>query len=122
MVFSIKGGQQLEVMYEPGTPLASGGEEVEGDDIEDGDEGIQGRDIPEFQQLGPVLVEEQAADKIVVGEMELTARSSVERLRQAARYLRVSAPGSKQKIFQRNQRSTSHCFEDECVGSCKTGV
>ena len=93
--------KQLEVMYEPGTPLASGGEEVEGADIEDGDEGIQGRDIPEFQQLGPVLVEEQAADKIVVGEVELTARSSVERLRQTARYLRVSASGSKQKIFQR---------------------
>ena len=93
--------KQFEVMYEPGTPLASGGEEVEGADIEDGDEGIQGRDIPEFQQLGPVLVEEQAADKIVVGEVELTARSSVERLRQTARYLRVSASGSKQKIFQR---------------------
>ena len=93
----------FEVEYEPGTPLADGEDEVQGADIGDAfrDEGIQGRDIPEFQQLGPVLHESESADKVVVGEEELTASSSVEKLRRAARFLKVSASGSKQKIFNK---------------------
>ena len=99
-----QGGQQLDVAYEPGSPLGSEG--GEGDEVQgaDGggevpDKGIQGRDIPEFQQLGPVLHEAEAGDKVIVGEEELTANSSVEKLHRAAKYLKVSASGSKTKIF-----------------------
>ena len=93
-------GQHLAVVYEPGTPLGSdaSGDEVQGADIGDAvrDEDIQGREIPEFQQLGPALHEAESADKVVVGEEELIASSSVEKLRRAARFLKVSASGSKQ--------------------------
>ena len=96
-----QGGQQLEVMYEPGTPLASE-PEVEGVEAHDGADGEpQGRDIPEFQQLGPVLREQSCAEKVVVGEEELSASSSVDKLRKATRYLHVSASGSKRKICER---------------------
>ena len=95
-----QGGQQLEVMYEPGTPLASD-PKVEGVEVYDGaDGGPQGRDIPEFQQFGPVLREQSSAEK-VVGEEELSASNFVDKLRRAARYLHVSASGSKRKIFAR---------------------
>ena len=101
-----EGVQQLEVVYEPGTPIGSdaGEDEIQGVDVGDDDQqdhGIQGRDVPEFQQLGPVLREDEASDKVVVGEEELTDSSSVEKLRRAARYLRVSASGSNTKIFNR---------------------
>eukprot|EP00435_Cladocopium_sp_Y103_P020525 s4238_g5.t1 len=97
-----QGGQQLDVVYESGTPLAEDdGEEVHGEEIEGQDHGIQGRDVPQFQQLGPSLQADQIDDKILVGEEEVTASSSIDKLRRAARYLRVSASGSKQKIFQR---------------------
>ena len=98
----IKGGQHLEIVYEPGTPLGSdaSGDEVQGADIGDAvrDEDIQGRKIPEFQQLGPALHEAESANTVVVGEEELTASCSVEKLRRA-KFLKVSASGSKQKIF-----------------------
>ena len=74
-------------------------DEVHGAEDNVPEEEVQGRDIPEFQQLGPVLREAEADDKVVLGEEELTASSSVEKLRRAARYLRVSASGSKRKIF-----------------------
>lgn len=56
-----QGGQQLEVVYEPGTPLQpDGAEDGQDQDVDVGepDDAVQGRDIPEYQQLGPVLREE----------------------------------------------------------------
>eukprot|EP00435_Cladocopium_sp_Y103_P023304 s2901_g5.t1 len=100
-----QGGQQLDVVYEPGTPLGSDGQGdgVQGEDVGGGiqPDAVQGRDIPQFQQLGPVLREERVADKVLIGEEEITASSSIDKLRRAARYLKVSSSGSKQKIFQR---------------------
>ena len=99
-----QGGEELEVMCEPGSPMASDeeggipGAEVEGEAQRDP---VQGRDVPEFQQLGPALEEVKTSDKIVVGEVEITVNSSIEKLRRAARYLKVSSSGSKQKIFQK---------------------
>ena len=97
-----QGGQQLEVVYEPGTPIESE-EEIDGVEVDEQaeDQGLQGRDIPEFQRLGPVLIADQSDDKIVVGEVEITESSSIEKLRNAAKYLKVSSSGSKQKIFTR---------------------
>ena len=102
-----RGGQQLDVMYEPGTPIADDGAEGEFVGAEVGGERdeLQGRDVPEFQRLGPVLMEEQKADKIVVGEVEITVSSSIDKLRNAAKYLKVSSSGSKQKIYTRIQRA-----------------
>lgn len=58
-------GQQLDVVYEPGTPIdADSGDEIQGADVEEVGEGIQGRDIPEYQQLGPVWREEKTTYKI----------------------------------------------------------
>ena len=63
-----EGVQQLEVVYEPGTPLGSdaGEDEIQGVDVvgdDQQDHGIQGRDVPEFQQLEPVLREDEVSDK-----------------------------------------------------------
>eukprot|EP00435_Cladocopium_sp_Y103_P043647 s2238_g12.t1 len=99
-----QGGLQLDIEYEPGTPLgAEDVGDVEGADIGDGaaDEALQGRDIPEYQQLAPALRDEETAERIVVGEEPIYETSSIEKLRRAARYLRVSSSGSKKKIFQK---------------------
>eukprot|EP00435_Cladocopium_sp_Y103_P025443 s995_g6.t1 len=99
-----QGGQQLEVSYEPGTPLGDEDDaEVVGADVggEVQHDAVQGRDVPEFQQLGPGLRDLETNEKILVGEEEITVNSSIDKLRRAARYLRVSSSGSKQKIFQK---------------------
>ena len=61
-----QGGQQLDGVYEPGTPMGEDDEaEIAGADVE-GEaqlDPVQGRDVPEFQQLGPALEE-----KIVVSQ------------------------------------------------------
>lgn len=105
----IKGGQHLEVVYEPGTPFGSdaSGDEVQGADIGDAvrDEDIQGKKIPEFQQLGPALHEAESADKVVVGEEELTGSSSVEKLRRA-RFLRCQHPVPNRRSSPRSRRTT----------------
>ena len=85
----------LDVQPEPESPRR----EEAGDA---GEEEIIGMDIPELQQLAPVLNEqEEGEDKIIVGEMEINESSAVRDLQAAARYLQVSSSGSKRKIYER---------------------
>ena len=63
--------QQLEVVYEPGIPMDSRDEaEVQGADVQGegvATDAVQGRDIPEFQRLGPILRDEETAEKVLIG-------------------------------------------------------
>lgn len=57
--------QQLDGVYEPGTPIYAGSRnEIQGADVEELGEGIQGPDTPEYQQLGPVWRKEKTTYKI----------------------------------------------------------
>ena len=61
----------------------------------------EGRDIPEFEEIGPQLQPAEEDDYIVVGEISVTPYSSIADLRAVAKFLKVSASGSKQKIYDR---------------------
>jgi len=99
------GGVQVELDYEPGTPVDDrvaaefAAAEV---DAEEQREEIVGRDIPEFQQVAPALREDIADEnQVTVGDLVVTPNTSVVTLREAAKYLKVSAFDSKTKIFRR---------------------
>ena len=66
------GGYIIEEPYEPESPLH--GEEDESMEIEglemnpqldEGRDGVEGRDIPEFQEIAPALQEDEIADVIM---------------------------------------------------------
>ena len=109
MAYLTKVEQQLEVVYEPGIPMDSRDEaEVQGADVQGegvATDAVQGRDIPEFQRLGPILRDEETAEKVLIGEEQISATSSIEKLRKAAKFLKVSSSGSKKKIFVRIQEA-----------------
>jgi hypothetical protein len=99
------GGVQVELDYEPGTPVddrvAAEFAAAEMDAEEQGEE-IVGRDIPEFQQVAPALREDIADEnQVIVGDLVITPNSSVVTLRETAKYLKFLASGSKTKIFRR---------------------
>ena len=91
----------VELEYEPGTPVADDGLEMEIQ--EQGHEGddVAGKDIPEFQQIAPAVEGEESEEKVIVGDVEVTAESSVEVLRNACKFLSLSSSGSKTKMFRR---------------------
>lgn len=99
------GGVQVELDYEPGTPVDDrvAAEFAAAEmDAEEQREEIVGRDIPEFQQVAPALREDIADEnQVIVGDLVVTPNSSVVILREAAKYLKVSAFDSKTKIFRR---------------------
>ena len=74
-------------------------EEAEGEKVEEQE--IEGKDIPEFPIIAPSFKPRGTEDTLFIGEMQLTERSSVKDLREAARYLKLSSSGSKTKIFNR---------------------
>ena len=93
-------------MYEPGTPIDAGSRneiwnEIQCADAEELGEGIQGPDIPGYQQLGPVWREKKSIYIILVDEEEIIVNNSSEKLRRATRYPCVLSWGSRQEIFQK---------------------
>ena len=64
-------------------------------------EEIEGKDIPEFPIIAPSFKPRGTEDTLFIGEMQLTERSSVKDLKEAAKYLKLSSSGSKAKIFNR---------------------
>ena len=101
------GGYNMEEPYEPESPLREepGNFEIEGmvvePELDEGRDGIRGREIPEFQEIAPALREEEIANVIKVNDVNVTPTSSIAVLRAAGRFLGVSTSGSKAKIFNR---------------------
>ena len=101
------GGYNMEEPYEPESPFREepGNSEIEGmviePELDEGRDGIRGRDIPEFQEIAPALREEEIADVIKVNDVNVTPTSSIAILRAAGRFLGVSTSGSKARIFNR---------------------
>ena len=74
-------------------------EAVEGEKVEEQE--IEGKDIPQFPIVAPSFKPRGTEDTLFIGEMQLTERSSVKDLKEAAKYLKLSSSGSKTKIFNR---------------------
>ena len=74
-------------------------ETTEGEKVEEQE--IEGKDIPEFPIIAPSFKPRGTEDTLFIGEMQLTERSSVKDLKEAAKYLKLSSSGSKTKIFNR---------------------
>ena len=75
--------------------------EPEQEVAEETTEEVVGQDIPEFPIMSPAFVPSGQEETLFIGEMQLTERSSVKDLREAAKYLKLSTSGSKAKVFNR---------------------
>ena len=87
---------------EPEIPEAEqeGEQEMAAEEAQAAEE-IEGQDIPEFPVLAPSFRPAGQEDTLFIGEMQLTERSSVKDLKEAARYLKLTTSGSKARIFNR---------------------